>query len=47
MSTEGKMATYKDVIEIKSDDHRVLTSHMLGTDGKWTQFVTVNYYRKQ
>lgn len=47
MSTEGKMAKYKDVIEIKSDDHRVLTSHMLGDDGKWNQLVTVNYYRKK
>ena len=28
MSGEGKMAKYKDVIEFKSDDHRVLTSHV-------------------
>ena len=47
MSVEGKMAKYKDVIEFKSDDHRVLTSHMLGEDGTWHQFMTANYRRKQ
>ena len=47
MSTEGKMAKYKDVIELKSDDHRVLTSHMLGDDGTWRQFMTANYRRKR
>ncbi|MDQ3564861.1 MAG: DUF1579 domain-containing protein [Pseudomonadota bacterium] len=43
MAAEGKMAKYKDVIEWKSDDHRVLTSHMLGDDGKWHGFMTANY----
>jgi hypothetical protein len=47
MGVEGKMAKYKDVIEFKSDDHRLLTSHMLGDDGKWNQFMTSNYRRKQ
>jgi hypothetical protein len=35
MAAEGKMAQYKDVIEFTSDDHRVLTSHMLDEDGQW------------
>jgi len=47
MSTVGGMAKYKDVYEFKSDDHRVLTSHMLGADGKWSSFMTANYWRKK
>lgn len=42
-----KMAKYKDVIEFKNDDHRILTSHLLGDDGKWTQFSTAHYRRKK
>ena len=40
-----KTAKYKDVIEIKNDGHRILTSHVLGEDGKWTQFMTAHYRR--
>ena len=43
---EGKLAKYRDVIEIKSDDHRVLTPHMLGDDGEWRPLMTANYRRK-
>jgi len=43
----AKTATYKDVIEFKSDDHRILSSHVLGADGQWTQFMTANYRRTQ
>jgi hypothetical protein len=47
MVTEGKMAKYQDVIEFKSDDHRVLTSRLLGDDGQWREFMTANYRRKK
>jgi hypothetical protein len=44
---EGTLAKYKDVIEIKSPDHRVLTSHALGDDGQWRQFMEAHYRRKK
>jgi hypothetical protein len=47
MAGDGKMAKYKDVIAFKSNDHRVMTSHVLGEDGQWHQFMAVNYRRKQ
>ena len=47
MAADGKMAKYRDVIEFKSDDHRVLTSHVLSDDGKWQQFMTAHYRRKK
>jgi hypothetical protein len=43
----GKMAKYKDVIEFKSDDHRVLSSQALGDDGKWHRFMEANYRRRK
>jgi Protein of unknown function (DUF1579) len=45
MAAEGKMAKYKDEIEFKSDDHRVLTSHMRGEDGEWRGFMVAHYRR--
>lgn len=41
----GRLAKYKDVIEIKGADHRILTSHWQGADGKWQQFMTAHYWR--
>lgn len=46
MADDGSMAQYRDVIEFKSDDHRVLTSHVLGDNGEWKQFMTANYQRQ-
>jgi hypothetical protein len=47
MAAEGQMAKYQDVIEFEGDDHRVLTSRMLGDDGKWRGFMTASYRRKR
>jgi len=41
----GRLARYKDVIEIQAADHRILTSHWLGEDGTWRQFMTAHYRR--
>jgi Protein of unknown function (DUF1579) len=41
----GKMAKYRDVIEMKSPDHRVLTSRTLRDDGTWHQFMEAHYRR--
>ncbi|HSJ14404.1 MAG TPA: DUF1579 domain-containing protein [Longimicrobiales bacterium] len=41
----GNVARYKDVIEFRSDDHRLLTSHVQGSDGEWQQFMTAHYRR--
>ena len=45
--TGQKMAKYQDCIEFVDDDHRVMTSQVLGDDGKWNQFMTAHYRRKK
>jgi hypothetical protein len=44
---DGKLVKYQDIIEFKSDDHRVLSSQALGDDGKWHRFMTANYRRSK
>lgn len=39
-------AKYRDSIEFHDDDHRTLTSHVLGDDGQWHLFMTAHYRRK-
>src|SRR5262245_14441130 len=38
---------YRDSIEFIDDDHRTLTSHVLGDDGEWKLFMTAHYRRKK
>jgi hypothetical protein len=39
-------AKYRDSIEFVDDNHRIMTSRMLGEDGNWVQFMTAHYRRK-
>jgi Protein of unknown function (DUF1579) len=43
----GKTVKMRDVIEIKDKNTRVLTSEMLGEDGKWTKFMSITATRKK
>jgi len=47
MAGDGTLAKYRDVIELESDDHRTLTSSVLGDDGGWRTFMTTRYRRKK
>jgi hypothetical protein len=37
---------YKDEIVFEDDNHQVMTSHMMGADGQWQQFMTAHYQRR-
>lgn len=45
MAGDGTMSAYRDVIEFRSDDERVLTGHVRGADGEWQPFVSMTYRR--
>ncbi|BCR05619.1 hypothetical protein DESUT3_26880 [Desulfuromonas versatilis] len=44
---EGRMSSFRDVIEFRSDDQRVLTSYMLGADDNWQEIMSATYRRKK
>jgi hypothetical protein len=46
MTGEGT-ATYRDITEFKSDDHRIFRSAMQGEDGQWKEFMKADYRRVQ
>ena len=45
MADDGTMSTYQDVMEFKSDNHRVLTSRVRGKDGTWQPFMSMEFRR--
>jgi Protein of unknown function (DUF1579) len=45
--SDGAMAKYQDIIEFVSDDHRIMTSQVLGDDGNWNHFMTAHYRRQK
>ena len=45
--SESSITKYKDSIEFVSNDHRIMTSQILGDDGNWLQFMTANYHRQK
>ena len=53
LDTEGPkftgegLAKYQDIIEFVSDDHRTLSSQILGDDGQWQPFMKAHYRRKR
>jgi hypothetical protein len=42
----SKLVPYQDRMEFIDDDHRLLTSHRKGNDGKWQPFIEIHYHRK-
>ena len=47
MIGDGKMTKYQDIVEVKDEDHRTLSSQILMPDGTWTKFMTAHYRRKR
>ena len=45
MSEDGATTEYQDIIEVVSEDHRVLRSRVRGADGHWQEFMVAHYRR--
>lgn len=46
MDDPGKTGKYREVLELKSPDHKLFTS-AIEQDGQWTVFMTLHYHRKK
>ena len=44
-SGDGTISKYQDIITFISDEHRTLTSRVLGDNGQWNQFMEAHYRR--
>ena len=42
---DGSMAKYQDLLEFIDNDNRILSSQVLGPDGKWAPFMKSHYRR--
>lgn len=43
----GKNTKWRDIIEFKSDEHKLMKSEMLGEDGKWVQCMSLEFKKKK
>ena len=43
MTGDGTIVPYRDIMTIKSPDHRILTSSAPGADGVWVAFMTAHH----
>ena len=47
MTVPGKTSTYRDVVEMVDDDHRVQRGQAQREDGTWYDFMTTRYTRRR
>jgi len=45
MKGDGSLVRYRDIIEFKSDDHRLLRAQVRNDDGEWEEFMESSYRR--
>ena len=45
MTGDGKTARYEDIIEMRSDDHRLVRARVQGDNGEWQQMMSAEYRR--
>jgi hypothetical protein len=46
MTGDGSTAKYQDILELVSDNERILRSQSQDASGKWTEFMRMTYRRK-